>query len=109
MNLRIASLLVLSAAASVPATAVAQTRTLADPTELAATRTSAKELHVNLDVEYGDFTMYNPATGKNDAVHLRTYAGKPVGPTIRMSPGDTLKVDLHNNLPVDPTCPEVTK
>jgi len=109
MNLRIASLLVLSAAASVPATAVAQTRTLADPTELAATRTSAKELHVNLDVEYGDFTMYDPATGKNDAVHLRTYAGKPVGPTIRMSPGDTLKVDLHNNLPVDPTCPEVTK
>jgi L-ascorbate oxidase len=109
MNRRIISLLVLSSAASVVSTAVAQTRTLADPTELASTRTGAKELHVNLDVEYGDFTTYNPATGKNDAVHLRTYAGKAVGPTIRMSPGDSLKVDLNNKLPIDPACPEVTK
>jgi len=105
MNRHIVSVLVLSAAASVFSTAVAQTKTLADPTELASTRTGANQLHVDLNVEYGDFTTYNPATGKNEAVHLRTYNGKPVGPTIRMSPGDTLNVDLNNKLPDDPNCP----
>jgi len=105
MNRRIVSLFALSAVASIFSTAGAQTKTLADPTELVATRTGANQLHVDLNVEYGSFTTYNPATGKNDAVHLRTYNGMPVGPTIRMSPGDTLKVDLNNKLPVDPSCP----
>lgn len=37
-----------------------------------------------------------------DAVHLRNYNGKPVGPTLRVKPGDTLSVRLVNALPPEP-------
>lgn len=90
-------------AVCVVSSACAQTRTLANPTELASTRTG-RDLNLLLEVKYADFSTYNPTTGKNDPVHLRTYNGRPVGPTIRMLPGDILHAKLKNDLPEDPTC-----
>lgn len=46
-----------------------------------------------LEVRYGD----NVIAGC--AVHLRSYNGMPVGPTIRAKPGDTLYLTLVNHLP----------
>jgi FtsP/CotA-like multicopper oxidase with cupredoxin domain len=81
---------------------------LADPTELARTTgpTAGQDVHLRLDVNYADNQIYNPATGKYDRVKLRSYNGGLVGPTIRVRPGDTLFVNLTNNLPdPDPSCP----
>lgn len=36
---------------------------------------------------------------------VRTYDGQLVGPTLRVRPGDTLRVDLENDLPNDPGDP----
>jgi FtsP/CotA-like multicopper oxidase with cupredoxin domain len=36
-------------------------------------------------------------------VHLRSYNGKLVGPTLRAKPGDTLYITLDNQLPANPT------
>jgi FtsP/CotA-like multicopper oxidase with cupredoxin domain len=35
------------------------------------------------------------------SLHLRTYNGQLVGPTLRMRPGDVLKIDLDNRLPLE--------
>lgn len=62
---------------------------------------------VNLNVAYSKHKILNPNTGANDVVRLRSYNGCLVGPTIAVSPGDTLAVNVTNNLPsttVD--CPE---
>jgi L-ascorbate oxidase len=83
----------------------AQIKTLANPVELVPTRTGPHTTSLELDVRYADFTMYNPATQTNDKVHLRTYNGQPVGPTIRMLPGDILSGTLDNQLPSEgPLC-----
>ena len=37
-----------------------------------------------------------------DKVYLRSYNGNLVGPTIRASPGDTIRVHLANELPIEP-------
>jgi FtsP/CotA-like multicopper oxidase with cupredoxin domain len=36
-------------------------------------------------------------------VTLRTYQGRPIGPTMRVKPGQTLKFTVQNNLPVHTT------
>lgn len=59
------------------------------------------ELVTTLSVEYSDHTIGGCDT------HLRTYNGKMVGPTLRLKPGDTLRVKLQNNMPpCDPKFPE---
>jgi FtsP/CotA-like multicopper oxidase with cupredoxin domain len=40
--------------------------------------------------------------GKLQTVRLRSYNGGLVGPTFRVKPGDTLKIDLYNRLPKPP-------
>lgn len=60
---------------------------------------------VDLNFGYASFTINNPETGKDDPVHLRSYGGCKAGPLIEVKPGNTLRVDLHNNLPADdPSC-----
>ena len=56
-------------------------------------------------------SCYNPATGTYDKVRLRSYNGTDVdpdtpyvSPTIEAVPGDTVYVNLHNQLPADPSC-----
>lgn len=52
-------------------------------------------LTTTLTVQYGDNTI------GNCSVHLRSYNGKLVGPTLRVRPGDTLRITLDNQLPVE--------
>jgi len=67
-------------------------------------------VHVTLKEMYADSTIFNPATddpwpGHMDPLHLRSYGGCKMGPLIVVNPGDTLRVDLINDLPVnDPSC-----
>ncbi len=52
-------------------------------------------VRATLTVKYGD----NMIGGC--PVHLRSYNGKLVGPTLRARPGDTLRITLVNDLPPD--------
>jgi len=36
------------------------------------------------------------------AVNTRTFGGNLVGPTLRVKPGDTLRINVINNLPPNP-------
>ena len=49
-----------------------------------------------LEVKYGDNQI------AACPVHLRSYNGKLVGPTLRVKPGDKLKVLIKNSLPPNP-------
>jgi L-ascorbate oxidase len=69
------------------------------------------EKQLDLNVVYTDSTLYNPASGRLDNVRLRSYTGtdtnpkKPfVAPTIEISPGDRVRINLNNKLPPDPEC-----
>lgn len=66
---------------------------------------------LDLFITYTDGTLYNPSTGRDDKVRLRSYHGTGVqpgtpyvSPTIETVPGDTIRVTLHNKLPFDPSC-----
>ena len=70
-----------------------------------------REKSLELDIVYTDGFIYNPATGKNDKVRLRSYNGTDVdpttpyvSPTIEVKPGDTVRITLRNQLPADPGC-----
>jgi FtsP/CotA-like multicopper oxidase with cupredoxin domain len=85
------------------------------PAPIAVTTTQAKgEKLLDLHVTYTDSHIYNPNTGVEDPVHLRSYVGTDidpnapfVAPTIEVSPGDTIRMTLHNDLPKDdPSCPK---
>ncbi|MEI9887657.1 MAG: multicopper oxidase family protein [Rhizomicrobium sp.] len=58
-------------------------------------------LTTTLDLRYSD-----PAITKigQCGLTLRTYNGGLVGPTLRVKPGDLMKITVKNNLPVDPMC-----
>jgi FtsP/CotA-like multicopper oxidase with cupredoxin domain len=59
-------------------------------------RSSQGVLDTSLTVKYGDNVI------GNDKVHLRSYEGKLTGPTLRVRPGDTLRIAFRNDLPGDP-------
>jgi L-ascorbate oxidase len=85
-----------------------QVRSLSEPTEIQSKRVAVEsnDVSVTLDIGYANHTIFNPTTGLDDKVHLRSYNGGLVGPTIRVKPGDTLDVKLINSLPADdPSCP----
>jgi len=44
----------------------------------------------------------NSETGKIDEVNTPTYEGSLIGPTLRITPGDSIQFDLKNNLPQNP-------
>src|ERR1044072_7730781 len=71
-------------------TASAQTgETLRNPTELVNKPNPRRGGDVNFDLNiiYGDNKIPNPSTGNSDPVHLRSYNGELVGPTMRVRTG----------------------
>ena len=71
----------------------------------------SNKAQLDLRVVYTNNELYNPATGRYDKVRLRSYAGTNVdpkapfvAPTIEVMPGDSVRIKLRNELPVDPTC-----
>jgi L-ascorbate oxidase len=65
-----------------------------------------REVSLNLNIEYVDGLIYNPTTGVDDKVRLRSYTrpGKLppkryISPAIVARPGDTVRVRLNNKLP----------
>jgi FtsP/CotA-like multicopper oxidase with cupredoxin domain len=66
-----------------------------EPDEIASDP-NTKILNATLTVAYAANTI------GSDAVYLRNYNGKLVGPTLRARPGDTLRIKLVNNLPPEP-------
>jgi FtsP/CotA-like multicopper oxidase with cupredoxin domain len=69
---------------------------------------------VNLNVRYLPNTMRNPGDTMAtppvpphmDNVQLRSYGGCLTGPLIEVKPGNTLRINLHNELSTkDPSCP----
>jgi L-ascorbate oxidase len=80
---------------------------LKNPTELQSVPNPLRGGDVNytMDVRYGKNTIPNPSTGRDDTVNLRSYNGELVGPTVRILPGQLLRMNLINNLPGnDPSC-----
>ncbi|HEY6814235.1 MAG TPA: multicopper oxidase domain-containing protein [Croceibacterium sp.] len=72
---------------------------------------TARERVLDLDVVYTDSQLFNPSTGSYDKVRLRSYNGTDVSPTapyvsptIEIRPGETIRVNLNNKLPADPSC-----
>lgn len=63
-----------------------------------------KELHYVLPIQYTSGKIYNPATGKDDAVTLRSYGNAFLAPTIVMNPGQTVRISLANKLDPEPGC-----
>ncbi len=64
---------------------------------------------INLNVGYVNTFIWNPTTDRFDRVRLRSYHGRSdqplVAPTINVSPGSTLDIQLNNRLPADdPSC-----
>ena len=57
-------------------------------------------LQTTLEVTYGDQEI------AGCQVHLRSYNGQLIGPTLRVKPGDTLNLKLINNLPPEQYPPE---
>ncbi|MEM8640889.1 MAG: multicopper oxidase family protein [Cyanobacteria bacterium P01_G01_bin.54] len=77
--------------------------------QAAPTRGGSKEFDLN--IQYTEGKLYNPGTQTFDKVNLRSYVGtdtdpnRPyVAPLIEVEPGDTIRVDLNNQLPADPSC-----
>ncbi|MGP9820611.1 multicopper oxidase family protein [Salinarimonas sp. NSM] len=81
-------------------------------------RVAPGEAVLDLAIRYVDGAIWDPAEGRDDATRLRAYvdlaapepaaANAPpyVGPTIQVTPGETVRVTLHNELPVeDQSCP----
>ena len=58
------------------------------------------ELTTTLTVTYSDRDL------AGCQVHLRSYNGQLVGPTLRVKPGDTIDLKLINDLPPEPNLPE---
>ncbi|MGS0743193.1 multicopper oxidase family protein [Glaciimonas sp. GG7] len=69
------------------------------------------DLKLTLQVEVRPNEINNPSNpnGTKDKVSLRSYGGCLSGPLIEALPGDTLRVNLINDLSVDdPSCPNGT-
>ncbi|NEP49700.1 MAG: multicopper oxidase domain-containing protein [Moorea sp. SIO3C2] len=72
-----------------------------------------KEFYFN--IQYTESKLFNPATMADDKVLLRSYVGTEtnpdtpyVAPTIEAKPGDTIQINLNNQLQeeAEETCPE---
>jgi L-ascorbate oxidase len=69
------------------------------------------ETALDLNVAYTVGQIWNPGTNRYDRVNLRGYQGTQVdpqapyvSPTIEVTPGDTIRLTLHNRLPADSGC-----
>lgn len=61
-----------------------------------------RELSYDMKIAYAEGKIYNPATGKLDKVYLRAYNGQFIAPLVIMKPGQTVRFNLFNQLPVQP-------
>lgn len=81
---------------------------LKNPTELLPDKDAARrggDVNYTMNVRYAKNTIPNPSTGRDDTVNLRSYNGELVGPTVKILPGQLLRMNLINNLPGnDPSC-----
>jgi len=76
-----------------------------DNCESSTVQVEGRVTNVALHEKLANFFMFNPDTGQNDAVRLRSYGGCKSGPTIAVAPGDMLRIKLINELSVDdPSC-----
>jgi len=60
-------------------------------------------LSTTLDARIADNTMVDGFSGVHRVIHTPTYEGTIPGPTLSLKPGDTLSIDLVNDLPANPT------
>jgi len=72
---------------------------------------AGKERLLDLVIDYTDSSIYDPASQKYVPVHLRSYKGTDVNPrtpfvapTINVTPGDTVRINLDNRLPPEDSC-----
>ncbi|NNJ18999.1 multicopper oxidase domain-containing protein [Pseudomonas putida CSV86] len=72
---------------------------------------AGRERLLDLVIQYTHNTIYNPGTRTYVPVYLRSYTGTDVdpqvpfvAPTIDVTPGDTVRINLDNRLPPDETC-----
>lgn len=88
----------------------------AAPTSALLNPHAGHERLLDLTVEYTTSTLRDPSTKRDVPVYLRSYRGTGVdpkapfvAPTIDVTPGDTVRINLDNRLPMDPTCLSDTK
>jgi FtsP/CotA-like multicopper oxidase with cupredoxin domain len=62
-------------------------------------------LDTRLEINYAENLVWNMKQKSTIKVKLRSYEGGLMGPTLRVRPGDLLKVHLVNNLPKKPVVP----
>lgn len=69
------------------------------------------EARLELDIDFTESTIFNPATGAEDKVKLRSYRSPGtnpripfVAPLIEIQPGETVRIALNNKLPPEPDC-----
>jgi L-ascorbate oxidase len=69
------------------------------------------EAVLDLNVVYTNGKIWNPAEQRYDQVKLRSYQGTGVdpdapfvSPTIEILPGETIRITLNNQLPLDSSC-----
>ncbi|WP_347906057.1 multicopper oxidase family protein [Pseudomonas purpurea] len=69
------------------------------------------ERQLSLHIDYTASTIFDPGTGQKVPVSLRSYRGTDVNPdtpfvapTIEVTPGDTVRVTLANELPEESHC-----
>ncbi|WP_051340797.1 multicopper oxidase family protein [Azospirillum halopraeferens] len=119
-----AALLALALAAPTAALADTAERLLANPSEIPIERPTRPRMTTNAEGEAvvrmvpgGEALLdlnvvlsnpettriFNPSTNSYDKVSLRTYNGKLVAPTIRVQPGETVRINLNNRLKAE-TC-----
>jgi FtsP/CotA-like multicopper oxidase with cupredoxin domain len=64
---------------------------------------SGGALKTTLHARIGDNTLADQFSGDQRLVHTPTFDGTIPGPTLLVKPGDTLSIDMANDLPANPT------
>lgn len=59
-------------------------------------------LRTTIDIAIATNQVQDPSTGEIRTIHSPTYEGALTGPTLRVKPGDTIFIDMINNLPLNP-------
>jgi len=65
-------------------------------------RSSNGVLQTTIEVLISTNTILNTDTQELDIVQTPTYEGALTGPTLRVKPGDSLRIEMINNLPPNP-------
>jgi L-ascorbate oxidase len=66
-----------------------------------------QDVTYDLNIRYADTKILNPYFGTEEMVHLRSYNGSLIAPTISVYPSQSVRIRLHNLLPAesDVDCP----